>query len=221
MSAKISDAVEMLLQHLYALDADDSAAACHGEQNPDDATVKEAAEAGLLTLENGAFRPTPAGLELGRDVLRRRRLAECLLYDVLSATPEAGDEGACEFEHILKRGLDERVCSLLGHPRRCPHGKPIPEGACCRQARADTIREVAPLCDGKPGEQGYVAYLATRDDRQVQKMMALGILPGARILLIQRFPSFVFEVGGYSQFAVDRPLAEVIYVHWTPPPATP
>jgi len=41
----------------------------------------------------------------------------------------------------------------------------------------------------------------------------MGILPGTHITVIQRFPSYVFQVG-YSQFAVDRHLAEVIYVHW-------
>ena len=41
----------------------------------------------------------------------------------------------------------------------------------------------------------------------------MGILPGANIKVIRQFPSYVFQVG-YSQFAVDRPLAEVIYVRW-------
>lgn len=217
MSEIVNEALEMLMQRCYAAEGPEGGSPALQEAlagaSPE--TLREAERAGYLRRdEHGAWRPTAAGLELGRDVLRRRRLAECLLFDVLSATPEARDKGPCEFEHILRRGLDERVCSLLGHPARCPHGKPIPEGECCRRARADAIREVAPLCDGRPGDEGSVAYLATRDDRQVQKMMALGILPGARIKLIQRFPSYVFQVG-HSQFAVDRPLAEIIYVHWS------
>jgi Fe2+ transport system protein FeoA len=55
--------------------------------------------------------------------------------------------------------------------------------------------------------------LATKDSRQVQKLVAMGILPGANIQVIRQFPSYVFQVG-YSQFAVDRPLAEVIYDRW-------
>ena len=60
---------------------------------------------------------------------------------------------------------------------------------------------------------GAVAYLATRDQRDVQKMMAMGILPGTDIELLRRFPSYVFQAG-YSQFTVDAALARIIYVHW-------
>jgi DtxR family Mn-dependent transcriptional regulator len=77
--------------------------------------------------------------------------------------------------------------------------------------------EVTPLSDGRPGAEGAVAYLATRDNREIQKLMAMGILPGLKIKLMQRFPSYVFQVG-YSQFTVDHALAETIYVHWAPPP---
>jgi DtxR family Mn-dependent transcriptional regulator len=212
MPETVSEVVETLLQRLYVETSEGAGA--RAPAPADETALREAQSRGYVAREHGVSRLTPAGIELGRDVLRRRRLAECLLFDVLSAPPETSDEEACVFEHILKRGLDERVCRLLGHPTRCPHGKPIPEGDCCRHARADTIRDVAPLCDGKPGAHGSVAYLATRDNREVQKMMAMGILPGAKINLIQRFPSYVFQVG-YSQFAVDRALAEIIFVHWT------
>ena len=109
--------------------------------------------------------------------------------------------------------VDEKVCILLGHPKICPHGKAIPQGRCCRRAQTDHLREVRPLCDAEPDSEGRVAYLATKDNRLIQKLVAMGILPGADIKVIRRFPSYVFQVG-YSQFAVDRPLAEVIYAHW-------
>ena len=72
-----------------------------------------------------------------------------------------------------------------------------------------------PLCDGQPGREGTVAYLSTRDNRDIQKLMAMGILPGVKIRLLRQFPSYIFEIG-YSQFTVDRNLAEKIYVHWKP-----
>ena len=109
--------------------------------------------------------------------------------------------------------MTDKVCMLLGHPSTCPHGKPIPEGQCCKKAHVDRLEEVSPICDGKPGDEGVVAYLATREYREVQKLMAMGILPGIDVQLIRRFPSYVFQLG-YSQFTVDRSLAEVIYVRW-------
>ncbi len=203
--------IEEVLESLYL---------CESEQQeyPSDevilAGMKEASLQGLAELDGDRYNLTPKGLHAGCDVVRRHRLAECLLGDVLrSETDDRMEQDACRFEHVLQDGLDDKICTLLGHPSQCPHGKPIPEGDCCKKARLDTIREVCPLCDAAPGDKGTVAYLTTRDNREVQKMMAMGILPGTRIQLIRRFPSYVFQVG-YSQFTVDRPLAEVIYVHW-------
>ena len=148
-----------------------------------------------------------------KSVVRRHRLAECLLRDVLGVKEDDIDADACAFEHIIQHGLDDRICALLGHPTRCPHGKSIPAGACCEKAKQDSLKDVGPLADGKVGDEGEVAYLKTRDRRDVQKLMALGILPGVKIQLIRRFPSFVFQLG-YSQFTVDRELAEKICVRW-------
>jgi len=41
------------------------------------------------------------------------------------------EEQACRFEHILSPEATDRICAFLGHPRACPHGAPIPPGACC------------------------------------------------------------------------------------------
>ncbi|MCE5328509.1 MAG: metal-dependent transcriptional regulator [Planctomycetaceae bacterium] len=176
--------------------------------------LAEATAAGYVVCTDGQCRLTDTGEAAGRDVVRRHRLAECLLRNVL-ASPDV-DADACRFEHLLLNGLDDRICALLGHPRTCPHGKPIPQGACCRAAAEETFAEVRALCDGRPGESGTVAYLTTRDNRQVQKLMAMGVLPGADVHLIRRFPSYVFQVG-YSQFTVDHELAQIIYVHWSQP----
>ncbi len=203
--------IEEALEDLYLCESE------HQSYPVDDATgaaLKDASSQGFTELIDGRYKLTDSGMDLGRNVIRSHRLAECLLHDVLrSTTDDQMEQDACRFEHVLLNGLDDKICSLLGHPKRCPHGKIIPEGKCCQRAREDTIREVRPLCDGAPGDEGSVAYLTTRDSREVQKMMAMGILPGARIQLIRRFPSYVFQVG-YSQFTVDRPLAEAIYVHW-------
>lgn len=216
----ISPAAEELLERLYVHEVEEG-------PYPDDlavpAVVEAAEAAGLIRRDGdsggdpaagGTCVLTPSGRQAGEDVVRRHRLAECLLRDVLDVRDDRqAEDDACRFEHILQRGLEEKVCSLLGHPRTCPHGKPIPPGACCRGAGEDSIPEVGPLCDAQAGQMGTVAYLATREDREIQKMMAMGILPGADIRLLRRFPSFVFQVG-YSQFTVDRELAASVYVHW-------
>ncbi|MEI6562843.1 MAG: metal-dependent transcriptional regulator [bacterium] len=178
-----------------------------------EATLKAAVEAGLITIKEGRPAPTESGLEGGRNVVRRHRLAECLLKDVFQVTGDEAEEDACQFEHILRPGLEDKICTLLGHPLTCPDGHPIPRGNCCRKAERDQVREVGALCDGRAGEKGVVAYLSTRDNREIQKLMAMGILPGTDIRLMRLFPSYIFEIG-QSQFTVDRMLAEKIFVHW-------
>ena len=206
----INPEVEELLESLYEYEIEDN-------RYPPEEIVKKGADGAIVLklagLCEGKYKLTEAGKEAGKSVVRRHRLAERLLQDVLAVGPSHIEEDACRFEHVLQDEVDEKVCILLGHPSTCPHGKPIPQGLCCQKAQADLIKEVRPLCDAKPESEGTVAYLATKDNRKVQKLVAMGILPGANIKVIRQFPSYVFQVG-YSQFAVDRHLAEVIYVRW-------
>jgi len=67
-----------------------------------------------------------------RQLIRARRLAERLIHDVLGGEFE---EGACEFEHMGSTKLIDSICTLLGHPKECPHGLPIPEGECCQRSK--------------------------------------------------------------------------------------
>jgi len=71
----------------------------------------------------------------------------------------------------------------------------------------------ASLAGGKVGDKGLVAQIKTHDHREVQKLMALGVLPGVPIRLMRKFPSYVFQLG-YSQFTVDETLAKKIQVDW-------
>jgi DtxR family Mn-dependent transcriptional regulator len=121
------------------------------------------------------------------------------------------EEAACQVEHIVKRGIEEKICRLLGHPETCPHGRPIPPGDCCRKARETKDKFVVPLSNLKPGESGKIAYIKAGDSKKLQKLMAMGVLPGNAIELNANFPSFVFSVD-YSQYAVDADMAAAIIV---------
>ncbi len=166
---------------------------------------------GLVEYSPPYLRLTEKGYPEARLAVRRRRLAERLLADVLGVEETGLHEGACRLEHALVDGLDDSICTLLGHPRFCPHGKSIPPGPCCREARKTVRRLIAPLCDLHPGESGTIAYIQMNDPQRLQKLMAMGILPGEKITLLQRSPSYVFRVG-FSQFAVDEEIAADIYV---------
>jgi len=171
----------------------------------------ELVKSGLALQRNSLLELTETGRPEAALVIRRHRLGERLLADVLGAEGTLLDEHACRLEHILFDGLDESICTLLGHPQLCPHGKHIPPGECCRQARTTVGRVVAPLNELEPGQGGQVAYIQMNNPSILEKMMAMGVLPGGKIALLRRSPSFVFECG-YSQFAVDQEIAAEIYV---------
>jgi putative ABC transport system ATP-binding protein len=86
---------------------------------------------GLLEMRNSEVALTSTGQNRARDIVRRRRLAERLLTDTFSVADSEADSHACKFEHIISPELDQRICTFLGHPKTCPHGNPIPPGACC------------------------------------------------------------------------------------------
>lgn len=179
---------------------------------PDHPLLAEMVALGLLRHEDTSVRPTVEGRREAREAVRRHRLAERLVSDVLNIGESRMEDAACAFEHLVRRDVEESVCTLLGHPRYCPHGKMIPPGKCCEEERTQVRSAVLPLSAMKDGEEGMVAYLHEGDGGDtLSKLMALGVLPGCRVRLLQRFPSFLFRIG-LSQMAVDRTIAEAIYV---------
>jgi DtxR family Mn-dependent transcriptional regulator len=165
----------------------------------------------LIELKGERVYLRSEGRIAGEKVVRRHRLAERLMMDILDLKGSNANAKACEFEHLLNEGVDTRICTLLNHPTTCPHGRPIPPGDCCRAARSSAVTGVVPLTEMKVGDAGEIAYLTTSDTRTMQKLMSLGVLPGNHIRLNRRFPSYIFHVGN-SEFAVDEQLAREIFV---------
>ena len=173
--------------------------------------VAELLRDGYIQISGGEVLLKEKGRKEGKRIIRGHRLAERLLVDVLDVKGGLTHEMGCKFEHLLHEGIEENICTLLGHPKVCPHGKPIPPGRCCQKSAKEVARVVCPLKDLEVKDRGMIAYLATDDKGRLHKLMALGALPGLPITMIQRFPSYVFQVG-QSQFAIDQEMAEGIYV---------
>lgn len=171
---------------------------------------------GLLSIdEAGRVRLLPKGLEMAEPIIRRHRLAERLICDVLGSHVEESEAAACEYEHLLAEGITNSICTLLGHPRYCPHNRPIPEGECCRQARED-LKPIVVSCDQlRVGESAKVAYFSTREHSRLLKLSALGISPGISLRLIQKWPAYVVQCEE-TEIALEPDIAKNIYV-WQAP----
>jgi DtxR family Mn-dependent transcriptional regulator len=167
---------------------------------------------GLIAIdEAGNVKLLPQGRELAEQIIRRHRLAERLICDVLGSHVDDSEVAACEYEHLLAQGITDSICTLLGHPRYCPHNKPIPEGECCRQAR-DELRPIVVSCDQlRAGESARIAYFSTREHSRLLKLSSLGISPGISMKLIQKWPTFVIQCEE-TEIALEPEVAKNIYV---------
>ena len=206
---KISEQAQELLEQLWIIEEEmgtptsklDDLSTCR----------QELVQLGLLDKKDNRFQLTSSGKVEASNAIRRHRLAERLMVDVLVTEDALVDQRACSLEHVLVDGIEESICTLLGHPRICPHGKTIPAGRCCQQHRSSVSPLIIPLSDLKAGQDGRIAYVHLHNPQHLQKLMAMGVLPGAPVRVKAVYPSIVFEAG-YSQFAVDEEIASEIFV---------
>lgn len=211
---KLSEKAEEILESLWIAVEEGGAAFLDPEKmnfSDNDPAYEELTANTMIEIRQGMIYFRPEGREEGKMTIRRHRLAERLMMDVLNIRGDDGEFKACQFEHLLNEGADVKVCTMLNHPTTCPHGKPIPPGECCHKAKAQGDLGVVPLTEFKSGQEGEIAYIQTEDNKKMQKLMAMGVLPGNKIVLEQAYPSYIFRVG-YSEFAIDSNLAKEIFV---------
>jgi DtxR family transcriptional regulator, Mn-dependent transcriptional regulator len=207
----ITNRSEEILESLWNESVEHGRDSCDMSLLRDDEAMKELAHLGYIKISDHGVSLTSKGKREARSCVRRHRLAERLLVDVLTCKKKAVHEASCRFEHLLHEGLDDNICTILGHPRECPHGRPIPEGPCCREAHKTAGKVIMPLSELKAGKRATVSYLHTKNREALQKLLAIGVLPNTELTLNQSFPSYVFQIGE-SQFAVDKELASSIFM---------
>ena len=207
----LSERAEEILEILWVELVEKKKGKCDVGIFKEDEVVKELLDLSYIKVEVDQISLTNKGKEEARCCIRRHRLSERLLTDVLYFKGKSWHEASCKFEHLLHRGLDDNVCTLLGHPRTCPHGRSIPEGKCCRRARRRFGRLVMPLTELKVNKKAKICHLQTKGQNIMDKIIAIGALPGNDIILTQKFPSYVLKIGK-SKFAIDKSMASCIYV---------
>ncbi len=173
--------------------------------------AKRLEEKGLVKIAGSRIEFTEQGRERARGIVRRHRLAERLFTDILRASDEQSHEAACSFEHAIVPEVTESLCTLLGHPRRCPHGKSIPPGKCCERKLEKVPSAIIRLSDASCGQDLKIAYLRPAHHDRLHQLLSLGISPGAGIRLLQKKPLVVLEVEG-SEIAIDGQVASDVYV---------
>ncbi len=207
----LTDRSEEILESLWIELVEHNKKTCDAGLLRDDEVIKDLIGSGYIDMKDKQINLTRKGREEARGCIRRHRLAERLLTDVFDVKKKLIHETGCKFEHLLHKGLDDNICTLLGHPKNCPHGQPIPEGACCRAAKKISEKLIMPLFELSVKKKAKISYLQTQNYKILQKIIAIGALPKTEIMLLHKFPSYVIRIGK-SQFAIDKELASHIYV---------
>jgi DtxR family Mn-dependent transcriptional regulator len=176
----------------------------------DDEILSELERIGLVKISGNEIALTADGKSKAQPIIRRHRLAERLLVDVLGMTFEDMEESACEYEHTLAPGLTEAICTLLGHPRECPHGSPIPEGACCHRAENSVETFVKSLDTLAVGDEVRISFIRKSDPVLIGKLVSFGVSPGKKIKIRQKFPAYVIQIEN-TQIALEQDIAAGIY----------
>ena len=219
MENKISEEITEVLEVLWALGEQGGATreqvAAEAHTDVSDELIRQLIGEKMIVEEpGGRILMLEKGKAKAEPIIRRHRLAERLLSDVLGMSLDEIETAACEYEHMIAEGITNSICTLLGHPRLCPHGKPIPEGPCCRQAR-DEVKPIVVSCDQLGvGETARVAYFSTKEHSRLLKLSSLGISPGIAIKLIQKWPAYVVQCEE-TEIALEPDVAKNIYVRQT------
>ena len=91
--------------------------------------IKRMESEGLVNLNGSRIALTTQGQTLAEGIVRKHRLAECFLIDVLGLSWSAAHHEACKWEHVITDEVEVALAKMLGNPTACPHGNPIPGSA--------------------------------------------------------------------------------------------
>jgi len=189
----------------------DEAAACAHTERPQAECIALLLAGGFAEMAGDRVTLTAEGRVRALGILRRHRLTEVLMANVLCADRQKAFDIGCRMEHQMLPEFVEAFCTLLGHPATCPHGRPIPPGRCCVSRRTVVESQVVPLTALRPGERARVLYIQPRTHGRLHRLTSYGLSPGVVIELHQRQPAFCIRFEG-TELALARDVAEDIHV---------
>jgi len=186
-------------------------------------TVSRMERDGLLTVEGDRhLQLTDLGRQRAVAVMRKHRIAELLLVNVIGMPYEDAHDEACRWEHVMSDAVEIKVYEMLGRPTRSPYGNPIPG--------LDELDVEAPEHTGSEGERnlafpGLAGPVVVRricesvqtDGDVLRQLHAAGIDPGATVTVAQERDGVTIDRGG-EQIQLPREVASRVFVAVTNSP---
>lgn len=210
-----TEILEDCLQALYRLDAEGQActlervAAAARIATPVAQEALRDLRAKGLVAEATAAGLTEEGRRQATGVIRRHRLSERLLTDLLGVPWDQAHEEAMRYEHTLTPEAEARLARMLEDPDTCPHGAPIPDAA--GRLRAPETRTLDAVAVGTCAR---IRQIGEEESTFLRYLASLGLLPGAEIVVEEAAPfggPLLVRVGG-AQYALGRDVCAKIRV---------
>ncbi len=160
-------------------------------------------------MADRSLRLTKKGRDLATSVVRRHRLAERLLVDVIGLEWEKVHREADRWEHAISAEVEEKLVLLLGDPATCPHGNPIPG-----TKREQASKPRTTLVDSKDGpvEVVRISEKIELDDDALNLLAEALLIPGLRATVVGRGPNGVTVKTPSGEHEVPTPIATLMWV---------
>jgi len=176
-------------------------------------TVERLEKEGYVTHEPyKGVKLTEKGLKMALQVVRRHRLSERLLTDILHVEWDKVHDAACKLEHGITDEIIKPLEKALKNPKTCPHGNPIPTKG------GGIIEEKSqPLAALNEREQGVIVKITEEKTDLLQYLDTMGLVPGASIEVVEKAPfngPITLKVGATNR-ALSRVIASIIQVKRT------
>lgn len=176
-------------------------------------TVESLEKQGLINHEPyKGVRLTERGRKIALDVIRRHRLSERLLTDILHMDWSDVHEAACRLEHDITNSILVSLESTLGKPKTCPHGNPIPDG----EGRVTEVYTDS-LANLSPKEKGVIVKVTEEKPDLLRYLATLGLMPGTLVEVEEKAPfkgPIIVKAMGAS-YALGREVASILMVKKT------
>ena len=218
MSEKVTAAIEEYLEGIYRLQERSGGAARTGDivkllqvaPGTVTNTVERLEKKGLVThAPYKGVKLTKKGRKIAIDVIRRHRLSERLLTEILRVKWSEAHQIACRLEHSFTGDLVKKLEKALRHPKTCPHGNPIPT-----QCGGIIEQKSEPLTNLKPKEKSALVKITDEKQEILDYLNNLGLLPEALLEVVEKAPfngPITVKINGKRQ-ALSFEIASIIYV---------
>jgi DtxR family Mn-dependent transcriptional regulator len=176
-------------------------------------TVEWLEKEGLVTHKPyKGVKLTEKGRKIALQVIRRHRLSERLLTDILHMEWDKVHDAACKLEHSITDEIIKPLEKTLGHPKTCPHGNPIPT-----KCGGIIEEESQPLTALNEREQGTIVKITEEKADLLRYLDTMGLVPGASLEVVGKAPfngPITIKVGRTNR-ALSREVASIIKVKRT------